>query len=146
VPDDFLNEIHKWSLECEYWLYQMCVSFSFDLFMIYATKLSVARTILRQMAQWLANNELKNIWKELIKGEFEDVSGICLEEPRKTAKTSAEAKGTIFWDVTPWSVVEYNRRFGATYCLHLQSRRLNRTSLFLGLLTLILKMEAICYS
>jgi cytochrome P450 family 49 subfamily A len=27
VPEDFLNEIHKWSLECEYEFYQICMNF-----------------------------------------------------------------------------------------------------------------------
>jgi hypothetical protein len=29
-------------------------------------------------------------------------------------------KNTIFWDITPSSPLSVNRRFGGTYCLHLQ--------------------------
>jgi hypothetical protein len=31
-------------------------------------------------------------------------------------------KSTIFWDITPCSLLSVNRRFGATYRLHLQGR------------------------
>jgi hypothetical protein len=31
-------------------------------------------------------------------------------------------KSTIFWDITPYSPLSINRRFGKTYCLHLQCR------------------------
>jgi hypothetical protein len=33
-------------------------------------------------------------------------------------------QSTIFWDVTSWSAIETDQRFRATYCLHLQGRRL----------------------
>jgi hypothetical protein len=32
-------------------------------------------------------------------------------------------KSTIFWDITPCSPLSVNRRFGGTYCLHLQDRK-----------------------
>jgi hypothetical protein len=32
----------------------------------------------------------------------------------------------IFWDITRCSSLEVNRRFGGTYCLHLQGRRISR--------------------
>jgi hypothetical protein len=32
----------------------------------------------------------------------------------------------IFWDITPWSPLKFNRRFGRTYRLHLQGRRISR--------------------
>jgi hypothetical protein len=32
-------------------------------------------------------------------------------------------KSTIFWDVTPCSLLSFNRRFGGTYRLHLQGRK-----------------------
>jgi hypothetical protein len=32
-------------------------------------------------------------------------------------------KNTIFWDITPCS--EVHQRFGETYCLHLQSRKVD---------------------
>jgi hypothetical protein len=35
-------------------------------------------------------------------------------------------KSTIVWDVTPCSPLKANRRFGGTYSLHLQGRRINR--------------------
>jgi hypothetical protein len=34
-------------------------------------------------------------------------------------------KSIIFWDMTPCSLLSYNRRFGGTYRLHLQERRNN---------------------
>jgi hypothetical protein len=69
-------------------------------------------------------------------------------------------KSIIFWDVTPCSLLSYNRRFGGTYCLHPQGRRnnfsKNQQSLiclppaYLLVLTEIisstLKMKAICSS
>jgi hypothetical protein len=30
---------------------------------------------------------------------------------------------TIFWDIMPCSPLTVNRRFGGTYCLHLQGRK-----------------------
>jgi hypothetical protein len=32
-------------------------------------------------------------------------------------------KSIIFWDITPCSPFSVNRRFGGTYCLHLQGRK-----------------------
>jgi hypothetical protein len=42
---------------------------------------------------------------------------------------------SIFWDVTPYSLLSCNRRFGGTYRLHLHGRRNNFSN-----------MEAICSS
>jgi hypothetical protein len=39
--------------------------------------------------------------------------------------TAVVMKSIIFWDVTPRSLLSCNRRFGGTYCLHLQGRRNN---------------------
>jgi hypothetical protein len=36
---------------------------------------------------------------------------------------SMTMKSIIFWDVTPLSLVEVYQRYGGTYCLHLQGRR-----------------------
>jgi hypothetical protein len=35
---------------------------------------------------------------------------------------------TVFWDVTPCSTVQVYWRFGGTYCLHLQRRRVSQPS------------------
>jgi hypothetical protein len=35
-------------------------------------------------------------------------------------------KSTIFWDITPCSPLSVNRRFGGTYRLHIQGRRISR--------------------
>jgi hypothetical protein len=35
-------------------------------------------------------------------------------------------KSTIFWDITPFSPLKVNRRFGVTYHLHLQGRSISR--------------------
>jgi hypothetical protein len=35
---------------------------------------------------------------------------------------------TTFWDVTPCSLVEIFLRFGGTYCLHRQGRKVSQTS------------------
>jgi hypothetical protein len=34
-------------------------------------------------------------------------------------------KSIIFWDITPCSLLKVNRRFGGTYCLHLQGWRIS---------------------
>jgi hypothetical protein len=39
--------------------------------------------------------------------------------------TAVIMKSTIFWDITPCSLLRVNRRFGGTYCLHLQGRRIS---------------------
>jgi hypothetical protein len=36
-------------------------------------------------------------------------------------------KSTIFWDITPCSPLNVNRRFGGTYRLYLQGRRISQT-------------------
>ena len=41
--------------------------------------------------------------------------------------TSLLMKNTTFCDVTPCSLVEMYQRFGETYCVHLQLRRVNNT-------------------
>jgi hypothetical protein len=35
-------------------------------------------------------------------------------------------KSIIFWDMTPWSPLSFNRHFGGTCRLHLQDRRINQ--------------------
>jgi hypothetical protein len=35
-------------------------------------------------------------------------------------------KSSIFWDITPRSPLKVNRRFGGTYRLHLQGRRISQ--------------------
>jgi hypothetical protein len=40
--------------------------------------------------------------------------------------TTVVMKSTIFWDITPCSPLKVNRRFGGTYHLHLQGRRISR--------------------
>jgi hypothetical protein len=37
--------------------------------------------------------------------------------------TSVVVKSTLFWDITPWSPLSVNRRFGETYRLHIQGRK-----------------------
>jgi hypothetical protein len=59
-------------------------------------------------------------------------------------------KSIIFWDMTPRSLLSFNRRFGGTYRLHLQGRRnrFSRTSKQAGgkhlaeIISATLKMEA----
>jgi hypothetical protein len=38
--------------------------------------------------------------------------------------TAVVMKSVIFWDMTPCSPLSCTRRFGGTYCLHLQGRRI----------------------
>jgi hypothetical protein len=38
--------------------------------------------------------------------------------------TAVVMKSIIFWDMTPCSLLSFNRRFGGTYRLHLQGRRI----------------------
>jgi hypothetical protein len=35
-------------------------------------------------------------------------------------------KITVFWDITPCSPLKFNRRFGRTYHLHLQGRKISQ--------------------
>jgi hypothetical protein len=42
--------------------------------------------------------------------------------------TTKYFKSAVFWDITPWSPLKVNRRFGGTYCLHLQGRRISEAS------------------
>jgi hypothetical protein len=39
--------------------------------------------------------------------------------------TAVTMKNSIFWDITPHSPVKVDRRFGGTYCLRLQGRRVS---------------------
>jgi hypothetical protein len=65
--------------------------------------------------------------------------------------TAVVVKSFIFWDMTPCSPLIFNRRFGRTYHLHLQGRRISQAALPATCFTLvsslncslILKMEAI---
>jgi hypothetical protein len=41
--------------------------------------------------------------------------------------TPVVMKSTPFWDITPFSPLEVDRRFGGTYRLHLQDWRINRS-------------------
>jgi hypothetical protein len=59
-------------------------------------------------------------------------------------------KSTVFWDITPRSQLKVNRRFGATFRLYLQGRRIGRALLAACFMmvsclaySLVLKMEAI---
>jgi hypothetical protein len=40
--------------------------------------------------------------------------------------TAVVVKFSIFWDITPCSPLKVDRRFGGTYRLHLQGRRISR--------------------
>jgi hypothetical protein len=59
------------------------------------------------------------------------------------AFTVVVMKIIIIWDVTPCSLLSCNRRFGGTYRLHLQGRRL---LVLAEIISSTLKMEAICSS
>jgi hypothetical protein len=39
--------------------------------------------------------------------------------------TAVTMKDAVFWDVAPCRSCEMNRRFGGTYCLHLQGRKIH---------------------
>jgi hypothetical protein len=52
---------------------------------------------------------------------------VCLKELQKSMKTlSQNMKSCIFWDITPRSPLNVNRRFGGTYHLHLWGRKISR--------------------
>jgi hypothetical protein len=61
-------------------------------------------------------------------------------------------KSIIFWDLTPCSPLNVNRRFGGTYRLHLQGRKISSAChllsrcFFCSTYSSTLKMEAICSS
>jgi hypothetical protein len=40
--------------------------------------------------------------------------------------TPVVMKRTIFWDITPCSLLKVSRRFGGPYRLHLQGRKISR--------------------
>jgi hypothetical protein len=42
--------------------------------------------------------------------------------------TPVTIKSSVFWDITPCSPVKVSRRFGRTYCPHLQNRRASKAS------------------
>jgi hypothetical protein len=42
--------------------------------------------------------------------------------------TAVVMKSSIFWDITPCSTLNVNRRFGETYRLHFQGRKISRAS------------------
>jgi hypothetical protein len=66
--------------------------------------------------------------------------------------TAVVMKSTLFWDITPYSLLKVNRRFGETYRLHLQVWRIIRarnqreSGWFLTRLISTLKIEEICSS
>jgi hypothetical protein len=88
---------------------------------------------------------------------------VCLMKAMQKSKLhlrSVVMKISIFWDITPCSLVKVNRHFGGTYCLHLQGRRISQTknqhqicfafcllqANFLLGYSSSLKMKAICFS
>jgi hypothetical protein len=85
---------------------------------------------------------------------------IVISEIRRVEAPSFKAsikKSTIFWDIMPCSLLKVNRRFGRTYRLHLQGRRIRQareelclpyafTVLSCSAYSSTLKMEAICSS
>jgi hypothetical protein len=58
--------------------------------------------------------------------------------------TEATMKKSSFCDVTSWTPVQFHRRFGRTYCFHLQCHRVCRALLAASCMLhrLALKMEA----
>jgi hypothetical protein len=42
--------------------------------------------------------------------------------------TAVVMKSSVFWDITPCNPLSVNRRFGGTYRLHLQGRRISQAS------------------
>jgi hypothetical protein len=58
--------------------------------------------------------------------------------------TAVVMKSTIFWDMTPCSPVNFNRRFGGTNPHHLQGRRISRAR-NQKVASRALKMEAIFF-
>jgi hypothetical protein len=51
---------------------------------------------------------------------------MCLDEWRKTMKTSVRIKSFVFWDIQPCTPVKVNQCFEGIYCLHLQGSILSR--------------------
>jgi hypothetical protein len=49
--------------------------------------------------------------------------------------TAVTIKSTIFWDMTPYSLVEVHRGFKESYCFHLQGLRVSQASKFQALAT-----------
>jgi hypothetical protein len=49
-----------------------------------------------------------------------------LKTMNKIFEHTLKLKNTIFWDITPCSPLKVNRRFGGTYRLNLQGRKISR--------------------
>jgi hypothetical protein len=71
----------------------------------------------------------------------------------KSYEQRTRVTSSIFWDITPCSPLNVNRRFGGKSCLHLQDRRINRArnrheagSKFFLAYSSTFKMDAICSS
>jgi hypothetical protein len=54
-----------------------------------------------------------------------EIENKCL---RFEVLTALIMKGSVFWDITPCSPLEANKRFGETWCLHLRDRRVFQAS------------------
>jgi hypothetical protein len=59
---------------------------------------------------------------------FSFLNGRKAWSPVLRRENRLQAKSTIFWNVTPCSIVEVDLCFGGMYCLHLQRRRLSQAS------------------
>jgi hypothetical protein len=89
----------------------------------------------------------------LVKFDIRYLRVMLLDFVRFEVFTAMVMKSIIFWDVTPYSLLRCNRRFGGTYHLHPEGRRNNLFCLspayllvIAGIIPSNLKMEAICSS
>jgi hypothetical protein len=69
---------------------------------------------------WLINNQSESTRKWL----WPKFSYYRDTWPERLRKTMKNLKNTIFWDITPCSPLSVDRRFGGTYRLHLQGRKI----------------------
>jgi hypothetical protein len=78
--------------------------------------------------------QLERFWREVVVAQSRYYPGICLDRLSKTTKTyvgfevltAVVMKSTVFWDITPCNRLRVIRRFGGTYRLHHQGRRISR--------------------
>ena len=67
-------------------------------FVVYFMTLSVTQTRQHQMVEWLVNNELKRVWKELFWSNIRLYPSICLRDWRMPWQNSVRKDGLWVWN------------------------------------------------
>jgi hypothetical protein len=81
-------------------------------------------------SHWLRNTDLNHsAYTSTTRSDIKKMSAFCRQSAIIKSiwfSTYQRFKCTIFWDITPCSPLKVNRRFGGTYRLHLQGRKISR--------------------